>query len=168
MDFVRGIEPKQSLGIGLGPKIKTQMSRSSEFSYDDFYDVWQWALAKWKFEVFPYLVSLNGHKWVNGETIDVGDSNNELLWRSVEAKNIAAVKALLTVPGLFRKEILTLEPGTSELEGEFVERGDTKSPMRATNFGAFLNLATTAYPNKEVENLLINYFNDEFSKRAGS
>jgi len=106
------------------------------------------------------LVSLNGHKWVNGETIDVSDSNTELLWRSVEAKDIAAVKALLTVPGLFREEILTLEPGTSELR----ERGDTKSPMRATNFGTFLNLATTAYPNKEIENLLRNYFNDEFSK----
>jgi hypothetical protein len=161
MDFVRGIEPKQALGIGLGPKIKTWMSRSDEFSYEDYVEVWEWALSKWKFMVFPYLVSLNGQKWVNGEIIDVSASNNELLWRSVEAKDIAAVKALLTVPGLFRKEILTLEVGTSELKGEYSSRGTDMRPMRATNFGAFLNLATTAYPNKEIENLLLNYFKNE-------
>jgi len=169
MDFVRGIDPKQSLGIGLGPKIKAWMSRSAEeFNYDDYVEVWQWALEKKKNIVFPYIVRMKGTKWVNGEIIDPSDYNNELLWRSIEYKNIAAVKSLLAVPGLFRKEILTLEPGTSELEGEFVERGDTKSPMRATNFGAFLNLASVVYENKEIENLLLNYFNDEFSKRTGS
>jgi len=166
MDFVRGVDPKQSLNIGLGKEIRAQMSRSGEFNYDDFYEVWQWALEKHKFHVFPYLVQMNGRKWVNGEKIDISDSNNELLWRSLEAKNIAAVKALLSVPGLFRKEILTLEPGTSELEGEYSYRGEHKSPMRATNFGAFLNLSTTAYPHKEIENLLLNYFQDEFRKRA--
>jgi hypothetical protein len=165
VDFVRGIEPKQALGIGFGPKIKTWMSRSEEFDYNDFFDVWQWALAKWKFIVFPYLVSLNGQKWVNGEKIDVSDSNNELLWRSVEAKNIAAVKALLTVPGLFNEEILTMDQGTSELKNEFIYRGHTKSPARATNFGTFVNLAIEHYPNKEIENLLLNYYRNELSKR---
>jgi hypothetical protein len=161
MDFIRGIEPKQSLNIGFAPKIKNWMSHSGEFSYDDFFEVWQWALARRKFTVFPYLISLNGRKWVNGKTIDVSDFNNELLWRSIETKDIAAVKALLTVSGLFRKEILTLEFGTSELEEEFVERGDIKRPMRATNFGTFLNLATAIYPNKEIEILLLNYFKYE-------
>jgi hypothetical protein len=164
MDFVRGVDPKQSLGIGLGKEIKTQMSRSTEFSYDDFFEVWQWALEKHKFHVFPYLIQMNGKKWVNGEKIEISDANNELLWRSIEAKNIAAVKAILTIPGLFRKETLVLEPGTAELEGEYTYRGEDKFPMRATNLGSFLNLSITSCPNKEIENLLRNYYDDEFRK----
>lgn len=167
MNFVRGVEPKQSLGIGLGKEIRDQMNRSAEFNYDNFSEVWQWALEKHKFHVFPYLVQMNGKNWVNGEKIKISDANNELLWRSIEAKNIAAVKAILGIPGLFRKETLVLEPGTTELEGEYTYRGDEKRPMRATNLGSFLTLSTTSSPNKEIENLLRNYFNDELQKRTG-
>jgi hypothetical protein len=156
----------QSLGIGLGQKIKKMIARNDEYDYEDFYRVWEWALDKNKNFVFPYIVSMNGKKWVDGTTIDVSDGNNELLWISImgsdkiEGGNIHAVKALLTVPGLFRKEILTLEQGTTELEGEFVERGDTKRPMRATNFGVFVNNAK----DKEMEDLLLNYYNNELRK----
>lgn len=167
MTFVRGLEPKQSLGIGLAPKIKAQISRSEEFDYEDFWDVWKWALEKKK-NIFSWLISFNGKNWVNGEKIDVSDYNNELLWSSVNAGNPQAVKALLTIPGLFREEIFTLEPGTSELKGEFVERGDTQTPARATNFGAFLNLASREIfenrPNKEVETMLKEYYSKYSSK----
>lgn len=167
MTFVRGLEPKQSLGIGLAPKIKAQMSRSEEWDYEDFYDVWKWALEKKK-NIFFWLISFNGKNWVNGEKIDLSDYNNELLWSSVTEGNIEAVKALLTIPGLFREEIFTLDPGTSELKGEFVERGDTQVPARATNFGAFLNLSSQYmhenHPNKEVEMMLKEYYSKYSSK----
>jgi len=165
MDFVRGVDPKQSLGIGLGRKIKAQMSRTEEFNYEDYFEVWQWALEKKKNFVFPYIVQMNGKKWVDGTTIDISDANNELLWRAIESKNIEAVKAVLKIPRLFRKETLVLEPGTAELEGEYTYRGEKKRPMRATNLGSFLNLSITSCPNKEIETLLRNYYNDEFSKR---
>ena len=158
--FQRDMDPMQSLGIGLGKKIKAMMTKSGEFDEDDYndhYRVWEWALEKKKNFVFPYLVAMNGKKWVDGATIDVSDGNNELLWISIDAGNMQAIKAILSITGLFRKEILTLEVGTSELEGEFTMRGDSKRPMRATNFGVFLNNAK----DKEMEDLLLNYYHNE-------
>ena len=161
MNFVRGADPKQALGIGLGPKIKNWMSHSRDFSYDDIFEVWTWALRRKKDIVFPYLVGLNGKKWVNGEKIDFSDP--DFLWDSVSEGNVAAVKALLTIPNLFPEEVFILDQGASELKGQYVERGDEKRPMRATNFGAYVNLASRYMhenrPNPEVKQLLMDYYN---------
>jgi hypothetical protein len=158
MSFVRGLDPKQSLGIGLAPKIKAQMSRS-EYDYEDFYEVWKWAMEKKK-NIFSYLIGFNGKNWVNGEKVDLSDS--DFLWESVSEGNVAAVKALLTIPNLFPEEAFTLDQGTSELKDQYVERGHTKSPMRATNFGAYVNLASNYmhenHPNEEVEKMLKEYY----------
>jgi len=159
MSFIRGIDPKQALGVGLAQKLPSRM-KNTEYDYENYVDVWIWALERKNRSIFfPYIVGMNARKWVNGEKIDVSDWNNELLWRSIEAKNIEAVKSLLKVPDLFGKETFTLEQGTSELEGEFSWRGDTKRPMRGTNFGVFVNLAIEHYQNEEIKNLLIDYYN---------
>jgi hypothetical protein len=163
MNFIRGIDPKIALNLGIFKKIPLMME-NSEYDYQDFREVWQWALKKHKFSLFSYLVSFHGKNWINGELIDLANYNNDLLWLSIEAKNIAAVKSLLNYPNLFPKEIFTLEQGTSELEGEFVERGDTKTPARATNFGTHLNLAIQHYPNSEIEEMLRSYYS-KYSKK---
>ena len=163
LNFVRGLEPKQSLGIGLAPKIKVQMSRS-EYEYENFYEVWKWALAKKK-NIFSYLVKFNGENWVNGERVDLSDP--DFLWESVSEGNVEAVKALLTIPNLFPEEAFILDQGTSELKDQYVERGHTKMPMRATNFGSYVNLASRYMhennPNKEVEAMLMDYYS-KYSK----
>jgi len=160
MSFVRGIDPKQALGIGLGKKLRSRVMNNPEYDYNDYVEVWRWALQrKTRSIFFPYIVGMNGKEWVDGTTIDVSDWNNELLWASIMEENIEAVKALLVVPNLFRKETFTLKLGTSELEDEFTMRGKEKRPMRATNFGAFLNLAGNAFPNEEIKNLLLDYYN---------
>lgn len=165
MSFVRGIDPKQALGIGLGKRLRTRMMNNPEYDYNDYVEVWRWALQRKARSIFfPYIVGMNGKKWVDGTTIDVSDWNNELLWISLVEENIEAVKALLAVPNLFRKETLTLELGTSELEGEFTMRGEEKRPMRGTNFGAFLNLVVNSYPNEELKNLLLDYYNKNSRK----
>jgi hypothetical protein len=158
------MDPKQALGIGLGPKIKTMMeAEDSVFDYENFYQVWEWALKKKKDFVFPYIVGMNGKKWVNGDIIDASDNNNELLWISIQDGNMQAVKAVLTIPNLFREEILKLDQGTSELKGEFSTRNisvhdsDGKRAMRATNFGVFVSNAK----NKETKNMLMKYYKKE-------
>ena len=112
-------------------------------------------------DLFPSHDSLNGKKWVNGEKIDFSDP--DYLWDSVSEGNVAAVKALLTIPNLFPEETFILDHGTSELKGQYVERGDEKRPMRATNFGAYINLASRYMhenrPNPEVKQLLLDYYN---------
>jgi hypothetical protein len=158
MSFTRGLDPKQALRIGLDKKLRSMM-RNTEYDYEKISDVWEWALERKNRSIFfPYIVGMNGKKWVNGKKIDASDWNNELLWRSIEAKNIEAVKSLLKVPDLFRKETFKLDQGTSELEGEFSWRGDTKSPMRGTNFGVFINLAVEHYPDPEIHALLLDYY----------
>jgi len=158
MSFTRGIDPKHALGIGLDRKLRSLM-RNTEYVYENYVDVWIWALERKNRSIFfQYIVGMNGKNWVNGEKIDVSNWNNELLWRSLEKNNIEAVKALLRVPDLFRKEIFTLERGTTELEGEFSWRGDTKRPMRGTNFGVFVNLAVEHYPDPEIHDLLLDYY----------
>ncbi|HPI82905.1 MAG TPA: hypothetical protein PK122_06785, partial [Candidatus Paceibacterota bacterium] len=96
-----------------------------------------------------------------GEKIDFSDP--DFLWDSVSEGNVAAVKALLTIPNLFPEEVFILDRGTSELKGQYVERGDEKRPMRATNFGAYVNLASRYMhenrPNPEVKQLLLEYYN---------
>lgn len=161
MSFVRGIDPKQSLGVGMGQKIQKWMEKSATFSYEEFYHVWKWALANKKDIVFPYLASLNGKSWVNGEIIDLTDP--DYLWESIYEGNVAAVKAVLTIPKIFEDEVFILEQGTSELKDQYVERGDSKIPMRATNFGTYLNLANVSMhgnkPNPEIKKLLMEYYN---------
>lgn len=161
MNFQRDMDVKQSLGIGLGQKIKTMIAENDEFDYEDYYRVWEWALEKKKNFVFPYIIGMNGKKWVDGTIIDAADNNNELLWISIQAGNIQAVKAVLTIPKLFREEILTLDIGTSELKGEFSVRGvcvrggvEEKRHMRATNLGTFIHNAK----KKEMVELLMNYW----------
>ena len=69
----------------------------------------------------------------------------------------------VTIPNLFPKEAFNLDQGTSEIKWQYVERGDTKSSMRATNFGAYVNLASRYMhenrPNPEVKQLLMDYYN---------
>jgi hypothetical protein len=164
MDFTRGMDPKQSLGIGLDTKLKSLM-KDTQYDYLAIEDVWRWALErKSRYIFFDYVVGLNGKKWANGSVIDVSAWNNELIWHSIAAQNIAAVKALLKIPSLFRKEAFKLDQGTSELEGEFVIRGESKRPMRATNFGVFLNLASKTYPNDEIRDMLMEYYNQNCQK----
>ena len=88
MSFIRGIDPKQALGVGLAQKLPFRM-KNTEYDYENYVDVWIWALERKNRSIFfPYIVGMNARKWVNGEKIDVSDWNNELLWRSIEAKNI--------------------------------------------------------------------------------
>ena len=159
MHFQRGLDPKQSLGIGLGPKIKNWMSHNSEYDYEIFWDVWNWSIRRKK-NIFSYLLSLHGKNWVNGEKIDFTDP--DYLWESVSEGNADAVRALLNIPDIFEEETLNLDLGTSELKGQFIKRGDTERPMRATNFGAYLHLASHSmyenHPNEEVKNLLLEYY----------
>ena len=158
MKFIRNADPKVSLGIGLGKEIENMMSKQSMYNFDNYYDVWAWALENEKNDVFSYIVNMNGKIWINGDKIDVSDFNNELLKQSIIFHNIVAVKCLLSIPNLFSKEVFTLEQGTSKLKNQFVYRGHTKISMRATNFGVFINLVVEHYPNKEIERLLLKYY----------
>jgi hypothetical protein len=158
MNFIRNIDPKQALGVGLAQKLPSKM-RNTAYDYNNYVEVWRWALEKKDRAIFLYYLSgMQGKKWINGDTVDLSDWNNELLWLSLESRNIEAVKAILQHTKLFRKETMTLELGTSELEGEFSWRGDTKSPMRGTNFGVFVNLAVKHYPDPEIHALLLDYY----------
>ena len=157
MIFIRGLDPKFTLDIGIIEKLPSMM-RNTNYDYHHFNDVWYWALTKKKDFLFSYLISFHGKKWLDGGLVDFSIYNNDLLWSSIEEKNVEAVKCLLIYPDLFRKEAFTMDLGVSDLTGEFIERGDTKMPAKATNFGNFLNLSIQFQPNKEIEMMLRMYY----------
>ena len=125
MNFERGIDPKIAMGTGIGEKIKNLMSEQELYNFNMFHDVWMWALKENQSMVFSYLIKFHNKKW-NDTIVNVANDNNELLWTSIALKNKVAVKCLLSIPNLFSKETFTLKQGTSELEGQFVYRGNTK------------------------------------------
>lgn len=157
MNFTRGVDPKISLSLGIFEKLPKMMENSG-YDYEDFLEVWEWALEKKKNFLFSYLASFQDKKWINGELVNLSNYNNELLWCSIESKNEEAVKILLNKPNLFKKESFTLELGSSEIEWEFIERGDTKTNLKETNFGVYLNLSITHHPNKKIETMLREYY----------
>ena len=159
--FERNKNTKSALQIGLAKKLP-ELMKDSGWDYNDYYDVWRWAIAEEQNYVFPYIVSLRGTKWINGETIMVGmGDNNGLLWESVSSNWYPAVKALLEVPGLFSEEVLTMRYGTSQLKETFM-RGDSVRHYRGTNFAQYLSLAMKlAKGNFEIQDALKEYYEKE-------
>ena len=158
--FEKNKDTKTALGIGIVKKLPEWMEDSG-WDYKDYYDVWRWAMAEDKDFIFPYIVSLRGKKW-HGETITIGmDDNNSLLWESVAGNSLPAVNAILEIPGLFSKEVLKMEYGTSPLEETFM-RGDSKRHFRATNLGQYLALAMTqANGDFKLQDALKEYYEKE-------
>ena len=146
MNFERNRDIKESLELGLSKDIPKWIGDNAEYNYTDYIDVWKWTLdRKWrKIErqkaIFDLIVNRRNKRWYN-DIVDLSACNNELLWLSIDKNNEYAVRALLCVSGLFRKELLTLDMGTSILEGEFISRGGTEFPLRGTNLGTHIWMA---------------------------
>ena len=161
MNFERGIDIKKVLNIGVLEKLPKWMEESG-FNYENYYDVWRWGRQEEKSFVFTLIVGMRGKKWYDGETVIVGmDDNNALLWESVSENCFPAVKAILEVPGLFSKEVLKMDYGTSSLKETFM-REDLERNYRATNFGQFLYVAMTKAEGKfELQDALRDYYKKE-------
>jgi hypothetical protein len=165
LGFERGRDIKTALDMGISKKLPIWME-DSEYNYKDYFHVWKWALEEKKDIIFPYIVEKRGSKWYNGEKIKVGmEDNNTLLWESVSENYLPAVEACLKVEGLFADEVFTLDLGTHELKETF-KRGSQKVHYRATNFGAFVELAMKqAKGNFELQDSLMSYYR-KYSKNA--
>ena len=141
--------------MGIAQKLPIWMEDSG-YNYEDYFHVWKWAIEEKKDIIFPYIIEKRGSKWYNGEKIKVGmEDNNSLLWEAVSENSLSAVKACLTVEKLFSKEVFTLNEGTSILKETF-KRGDQKVHYRATNFGAFVQLASKK--NLKMSKALMEYY----------
>lgn len=112
-----------------------------------------------KMIVVDYAISLHGELYYD-DFFFLSNNNNEFLWEAISEGCLYAVEKILKTPKLFRKETLTLDLWNSELEGEYIMRGERKFPMRATNFGTFVNLAKNKLYN-EIEEALLKYYYDE-------
>ena len=162
--FERNRDVKVALEMGIAEKLPEWM-KDTIWKVEDYYDVWRWAIEEKKDFIFPYIVSLRDTKWY-GETIILGmEDNNSLLWESVSAMYAPAVKAILEIPGLFAEEVFNLKIGASPLTQTF-QRGRQRVHYRATNFGAFVQVAMTeGKGNWEVKDALMNYYR-KYSKDA--
>jgi hypothetical protein len=140
--FERNRKVEDSLNIGIARNLPIWME-DSIYHYTDYFDVWRWAMENEKDFIFPYIVARKDLNW-HGEKIVIGmEDNNTLLWESVSEMCYPAVKAILEVPDLFSEEVLTMETGVSYLKGRTYLRGDKQIPYRATNLGAFAQVAMT-------------------------
>lgn len=107
VQFERGIQPKVSLNIGMLPKLRQLLEEYKDLSECDINDVneiWKFLLLIEENNFFSWLVSFHKKKWINGKIIDISENNNDLLWESIEKENVRAVKSILTIPNLFKKE----------------------------------------------------------------
>lgn len=139
--FERNRKVEDSLNIGIAQNLPIWME-DSIYDYTDYFDVWRWAMENEKDFIFPYIVVRKDLNW-HGKKIVIGmEDNNTLLWESVSEMCYPAVKAILEIPDLFSEEVLTMETGVSQLRETFL-RGDREVPYRATNLGAFAQLAMT-------------------------
>jgi len=158
MTFERGRNIKTALEMGIAKKLPIWMEDSG-YNYEDYWEVWHWALEKKKDIIFPYIIERRETKWINGEKIIVGmGDNNALLWEAVSENYLPAVKACLEVEGLFADEVFTLSLQAGILKETF-KRGDQRVHYRATSFGAFVQLAMTqAKGNFELQDALMSYY----------
>jgi len=163
--FERNRDVKQTLNLGISRKLPIWMEDSG-YNYEDYFHVWQWALAEKKDIIFPYIVEKRGTKWYNGEKVKVGmEDNNTLLWEAVSSNYLPAVKACLEVEGLFSDEVFTLKLEAAILKETF-QRGDQRVHYRATSFGSFVQVAMTqAKGHFELQDALMNYYR-KYSKDA--
>jgi hypothetical protein len=140
--FERNRKVEDALNIGVAKNLPIWMKESG-YDYTYYSDVWYWAMNEGKDFIFPYIVSRKDRNWY-GEKIIIGmEDNNTLLWESVSEMCYPAVKAILEVPNLFSEEALTMETGVSYLKERTYLRGDKQIPYRATNLGAFAQVAMT-------------------------
>ena len=163
--FKRGRDIKTALDLGIIQKLPGWM-KDSGYNYEDYWEVWNWALEEGKNIIFPYIIEKRGTKWLDGEEIIVGmEDNNSLLWEAVSKNNLAAVKACLEVEGLFVEEVFTLSLQAGTLKETF-KRGDQRVHYRATSFGAFVQLAMKqANGDFRLQDALMNYYR-KYSKDA--
>jgi hypothetical protein len=157
MRFERGRDIKEVLNIGIMEQLPEWM-KDSGLDYTNYYEVWIWAIREEKSFIFPLVVQMRGKKWFE-ETIVIGMAdNNALLWESVSQNCFPAVEAIMKIEGLFSKEVLNMQYGTSALNETFM-RGDSKRNYRATNLGQFVNLAMlNAKGDFELQDVLTNYY----------
>jgi hypothetical protein len=156
--FERNRDVKMALDLGIAEKLPEWME-DSHWGYDDYFDVWRWAIEEKKDFIFPYIVERRGQKWINGEVITVGmEDNNSLLWESVSSNYLPAVQAILEIPDLFCDETFNMKVGASPIN-EYFYRGETKTSYRATNFGAFVQVAmTNGKGHWELKDALTDYY----------
>lgn len=141
-NFERNRDVKDVLDLGIRKNLPVWM-KDSFYDYDDYFDVWKWAIEEEKDIMFPYIVEKKGKKWWGKDTIIIGmEDNNSLLWESVSSMCYPAVRSILKIPNLFSEEVLTMELGAIPLNETFMRR-DTRINYRATNLGAFAQLAMT-------------------------
>jgi hypothetical protein len=169
MVFVRNKDIKEVLQLGIAKDIPKWMNNNQwGYSHKDYIEVWKWAMEH-RFHkkerrklIFDFIVGRNKTRWYD-QIIDVSGYNNELLWLSIDNQEETAVRALLSISGLFEKETLNLKNGVSKLNGQFTERGDKKLQLMGTNLGAHIFLAEQN-GCLNIKEMLINYYNNEIQK----
>lgn len=166
--FERNRDVKEALDLGIAQKLPGWL-KETVWSHEDYFDVWRWAMSEKKDFMFPYIVDRRGEKWYGNDTIVIGmEDNNGLLWESVSEMCFPAVEAILKVPNLFSEEILNMNVGTSMLRETFMRR-DREVPYRATNLGAFAQLAMTqGQGDWKILDALKKYHKDEIQEATES
>lgn len=158
MNFERGQDVKETLDLGVIKKLP-ELMKDSHWNHGDPFQTYMWAMEEDKKVIIDYIISRNGTTYYSHE-FKVKDYNNEILWSAVSERNLYGVQAALRIPDLFRKETFNMNLGVSDIEGEYTDRGNHQYSIKATNFGAFINVAKE-FGDKEIENALMKYFRGE-------
>lgn len=157
-NFHRTYDVKATLELGIEEKLPEWM-KDSGYDINDYFYVWKWAMEEGKDFIFPYIVQKRDEFWRNATKITIGmEDNNALLWESVVEMCYPAVKEILKLPDLFSQEVFNLKVGASLLT-EYFYRAETKRNYRATNFGAFVQVAMEKGKGDwRIKDELMNYY----------